>query len=382
MTGATFLGRAVAPLRRWGAMLQLQARDRIQTMDSAWDFENLIASARDALDRDQRSVALEIWRKARANFPQLAMDSESALQLLIWLREYDEAEALMQAAHERFPRRAFPLEGLAQLATNRGQHEKAVQICADLRRRHPGSIKGYWMAAAALSALDRAAEAEKLMEAALHLDPSRTGMRIEYAKLAERRGNWPEAMKRWQRVDEENGHIAGGVGIARCLRKLGRFEEADQIIVRLKYRKSNEPTVWIESALIAEDQAQWEEAAARWAAARKRFPRNPGVLLQGLPVLRRLERGDEIDAVLAEAVDTMRDDPRPATEFAMEAQRRSDWEAAASRWALVREGFPNRPIGYDRGAAVLERLGRKDEAAALRAARPSSATPAEARPAG
>ena len=79
MTGATFLGRAVAPLRRWGAMLQLQARDRIQTMDSAWDFENLIASARDALDRDQRSVALEIWRKARANFPQLAMDSESAL---------------------------------------------------------------------------------------------------------------------------------------------------------------------------------------------------------------------------------------------------------------------------------------------------------------
>jgi hypothetical protein len=54
------LGRAVAPLRRWSALLHLRAHDRLRAVDSRWDFENLIASAKDACERDQRAVALRI----------------------------------------------------------------------------------------------------------------------------------------------------------------------------------------------------------------------------------------------------------------------------------------------------------------------------------
>jgi hypothetical protein len=74
---------------------------------------------------------------------------------------------------------------------------------------------------------------------------------------------------------------------------------------------------------------------------------------------------DDAEAILLAAIDRFPAEVWPAVEYASLAHTRQDWVAATTRWVEVRAGWPDRQVGYSRGAEALAALGRKDEAMLL-----------------
>jgi predicted Zn-dependent protease len=354
-------------------MRELRSLEGQETKDSYWYCKNLIVEAREALERDLRARAMEVWTHAYAKFPKEAIKSGPALELLLQLNLYDDAEALMQKGRKQYPNDPRFLEGLAQVAYKRGDREEALRRCETLRRKIPGSVRGYWIAAATLSELGRAEEAEAVLARGLKASPHDVGLRIEYARLADRRQDWVEALKRWTEVLEVYGHLSGAVGMAATLAKLERHDDADQVLSTVLYKAGNQQGIWIESAHIAEHRHDGAEAAKRWSKVRERFPLVSVGYVHGLRSLLESGRQEEAEAMLREGIERLPDDPAILIEYAWLAHRLGNWTEAAQRWATVRQRFPKRQEGYERGSDALDALGQTLEAARVRATGPGFA---------
>ncbi|WP_146101949.1 tetratricopeptide repeat protein [Rhodopila globiformis] len=321
--------------------------------------------ALEVLDRDQPKRAAEIWDHARAVFPDEAVKSDLALKLLFRLQRYDDIEALMKAGHDRYPNDARFAEGAAQVAYERGNLDEAFQRATVLYRKYPRSTVGYRTAAASLSLMNRFTEAETVIAKGLNALPHDVGMRIEYAKLAERRKDWLAALERWTYVDEVHGHVAGAAGAASALTMLGRYEEAESLLSSRLHKFSAEMLIWLQFARISEGKGDWEEAASRWAVVRKRFPQRAVGYVSSLPVLARVADREQIEAVLLEGIDRIPDDPVCLKEYALLAHRAGDFALADQRWSTLRACFPACREGYELGAAALAALGRTSESTRL-----------------
>lgn len=331
--------------QRWRALRELRAIESRDRAGGRWAFKGLIDETQDLLARGNRTRAMEVWARASAAFPEMAMQSPEALEFLVRFQCYDEAEALLTRARSQYPRSAHPQEGLALVAYGRGDREEAMTCCDLLRKNHPRSVKSYWIAAASLSELGRAEEAEAILARGIHIMPDDESLRIEYARLAERRQDWPEALKRWTDVHEIYGHLAAVAGTATALMQLGRLDEAERLLSDVIHEAGNELTVWVAHACLAEHQLDWQEAAQRWETLRRRFPEVPLGYVHGIRSLLELGRRAEAEDVLCESVERTPGDPSAAIEFAEFARRRGDQVEAARRWADVRQWFP----GYIEG---------------------------------
>ena len=357
-----WLSAPFAAFQRWEAMRALRAMQKRDQSDYRLDFKNMIDDALEALERGYRPRAVEIWTRAYTTFPDVALLFEPAVDLLVRLRMYDEAEGLMKRASKRYPNAAHPLEGLALVEYRRGDQASAIRVCEVLRKKHPHSVPGYWIAAASFSELGQPDEAEVTLSEGLNARPDDTGLRIEYARLADRRHDWNEAVKRWTDVFDTYGHSFGVVGAANAFTKLGRYEEADQLLSSVLYKWGNDISVWIGLVNIAEQKQNWAEAVLRWETVRKRFPLERVGYLHALPSILKSDQPERADEVLREGLDRLPYEEELWVEYAWLAHRRADWSEAAQRWASVRERFFERAEGYERGAEALMRAGYETEA--------------------
>jgi tetratricopeptide (TPR) repeat protein len=369
----SFLEALWSPLHRWQTMRELRALEKQETYDSRWDFKEMIEKANEALERDLRGRAKEIWGHAAARFPDLAMMSEPALDLMLKLGLYDDAEALLSRAVKRHPNSVQALEGLARLALQRGDHEEAVRRSELLRKRHPQSLKGYWIGCGSLSHLGRFKEAEATIQRGLQVAPDDLILNIEFARLAERGDNWDEALKRWMHIHDATGHPAATVGLVTTLSRLGRYDEADAMIASVAHKSGNDLGIWMASAQVAEQKQDWGEAAKRWARIRQRFPLSGIGYVCSLKPLEKLARPQEADDVIKEGTVRVPDDVNLFIEHARMADRRGDWANAAERWATVRQRFPACGEAYSREAIALDALQRPEDAASVRKMAPTRA---------
>ena len=106
-------------------------------------------------------------------------------------------------------------------------------------------------------------------------------------------------------------------------------------------------------------------ALASWRTLREHSPERPEAYIWPLQVLWQDGRLDEAEAMAAEAARRFPDHPELAVQQAWIAMSRQHWDAAARRWAKVRETSPERIEGYLWGAHALWRSGRADEAETL-----------------
>jgi tetratricopeptide (TPR) repeat protein len=373
----TWLRTVPEAFERWRAMRQLRSIERREQSEHSWDFDGLMFQANEALERDLRGRAVELWTQASASFPDLAVMSESSLNLLLRLQMYDEAEALMNRGMKQTRNTTYYLEGLAQVAYKRGDREETLRLCTALQKRYPDSLKGYALAAAALSELGRADEAEAMLARGLVVRPQEITLRIEHARLAERRKDWEEAISRWTTVHETYRHLAGAAGIASSLSRLGRYDEADAVISSVTHRTGNDVGIWATSAEIAERKQDWDEATKRWGVVRARFPMDAIGYIRGSRLLETLDRKNEADDILHDSLGRMPDNEALFVESAWFSHRNRNWAEAARRWETVRERFPQCRQAYERGSQALVELGLTAEAEQIRA----TATARFARPA-
>ena len=240
MWSALVPGGLLAWRERRRAMHDLKGLQRLDEAVLGLDDTNAVNRAKVALEAGNQVAALGFWNEALARYPGFAKGSRDALTIMLGLRLFDDADALMREGVRRAPRDPFYAEGYAQVAERRGDNEEAILRWARVRKKCPGSWKGYVQGAICLEKAGQLDAAEALIEKALKRFPDNPSTWMQWARNAEHRHDWPEALRRWELADKRFRHNLIDISIPRVLAELGRFEEAE---ARLREAQTHSP-IW------------------------------------------------------------------------------------------------------------------------------------------
>src|SRR5271154_6835983 len=101
------------------ALKELKKLQRDDEWELMGDELNPLHLAKLAIERDQFETAALRWEDARERMPNFIYESEDSLPILIALKRYEEAEALMREGLRRNRHDRRWLKGLARIAERR-----------------------------------------------------------------------------------------------------------------------------------------------------------------------------------------------------------------------------------------------------------------------
>jgi tetratricopeptide (TPR) repeat protein len=194
------------------------------------DFITSREYARLASETGDWAEALRRWTLVKDQFetPQAWVEIATCLREL---GRMDEAVETLNRAYWRYQNDSRAPAELAWIAHRSGDWPEAIRQWEHLREIFPRVPAGYIAGAQALRAVGRVEEAEAvLLVGADRLDNVGAEPLVEYARFAHGRGDWPEAVRRWEAVrarlpDRPGGYIAG----AEALEEMGRHQEAAEL---------------------------------------------------------------------------------------------------------------------------------------------------------
>jgi tetratricopeptide (TPR) repeat protein len=300
-------------------------------------------------------------------YPRFAKRLPASVDVVLGLQLYDEAEELALEGQRREPKSMLYAGVHALVAERRGNMEEAVRRWQHVRKQFPNYWMGYVNGGMCLRAAGQLDAADEMLATATRLFPNQPRAWIDWAHLAEHRQDWVEAARRWQVVLDQTRHVAGHIGIARAMEKLGRMDEAEE---RLRSAQIHFPLfeeVSIALLRLARTRGDKDAVVARCADTVRRFPLLPSGYREGARFLVEMDSCDEAATILQAAIDRFPKEAWPTVDHASLAHMRQDWAAAAALWKAVRAAWPDRQDGYFRGAEAMTALGRTDEAAQLKA---------------
>ena len=263
----------------------------------------------DALQRQFRlDEAVERWHAIWTSFPDHAVAVAGYGAVLGRLNRGAEAEAVLAAGEAKFPDAANILIERIRIAEQRGDYDGAVALAQRAIAIFPTNPQGYVGGAKAMWRLLRFDDADQLLaEAAAVLPPSLVLCGAQ-AATADMRGDWAEALRRWQAILAAYPHDAVGyAGTGAALRRLKRFDEADRVLGEGLARFPRDANLGINYAWVADERGAFGEALDRWTRVQARFPHHA--------LIRTLRIESQGRASLA-AIDTLAEarDRQPATE--------------------------------------------------------------------
>jgi predicted Zn-dependent protease len=299
--------------------------------------------------------ALEIWRRLYGQYPDLCLRTEKALNLFIDLCLHDEAEAMIQDGRRRYPRlRSLYETAFARVAYRRGDLEEALRRYEVVRRRFPQVADGYGIAAACLTALERADEAESMLARGIRKLPDNYDLSVRYAQAAVHRRDWAAALQRWKSISTRFPHLPGPLGVAQSLKEMGRLDEAEDVLTEACERFASNPYPFVEMAGLAAVRGDLDEAIKRWNVVLDLFPWFDRAYTECAAFMCQVGRETDADELLRLLVGRSPEYLPGNLEYARSAQRRGDWKEAAERWALVRARFPGCAEASEGEAIALE----------------------------
>ncbi len=290
-------------------MRELQSSVRQSGAGYSDYVEGEIFRAKQILFVGDHKQALSIWHLLYRTYPTPIIKSKAALELLLDLGAFEDAELMMQAGVVLFPNQAHLLWGHAEIARRRGDLQEALRRCEIVRRRFPYAAEGYTIASACLNALQRGEEAETLISQILRKFPDRFELIAEHASCAIMRKDWETGLVRWQSA-KSYGHDFPQVllNIIGCLRELGRYPEAETLIEEVRERFPRDSWVFVEAARVASAKGDTDEALRYWSIVRKREPFVPLGYSEGAAVARQVGDMDLADAILREGTVFLKSD--------------------------------------------------------------------------
>ena len=278
----------------------------------------------------------------------------------------EDAAALLAHGRRLFPDDADLLLDQASLAEATGDQDGAIELLQAAIDRHPGTEAAYLRAGRLCRTLDRAGEAEMVLLEGMCWLPSSADLVGEFARIAEDRGDWGQAARRYRLARERfPSQMWTHVHLAGALRKAKRLSEAERALLDGHAHVPHDAHFLLEHAEIAAEREDWAEAARRFAAARGRFPDAWWACKRNADVLRRDGRAEEAEAVLLDGQQRFPGEVALPIDHAEVAFERRDWAEALSRYEAVRGRYPGDWWPYKRTADALLATGRTDEAEAV-----------------
>lgn len=351
---------------RRSALRDLKLRQREDEDGLASRDPNPIQLTQLALERGELVEAHSRWDQARILLPNVTIESRDSLGILLGLKRYDEAEALMREGWKRFPLDRFYLTGLAIIAEQRGDFQEALKRWEATR---DGADKplAYAHGGICLRALGRLDEADTLFDEAIRLDPDYVFAWLERARVSDKRLDWPESLVRWKFLADHFNFGPGFAGHAKALSELGRIDEAEAYLDVAATLHPSDLEIAVTRSHLARLRGDRVAECERWGETRRIAPYVPIGYSEGAQCLFNAERYEEADAVMRTAIERFPNEAWPLFDFANIAHRRQKWNEAIVRWDVLRLRFPDHEAGYSHGIGALDAAGRHEEATALRA---------------
>jgi tetratricopeptide (TPR) repeat protein len=255
---------------------------------------------------------------------------------------------------------------LARKASRSEDWQGALNIWEMLRNGFLDAAEIFVGRGDALQALGRLDEAEAAFAEAKELFPENEWAAARYAGVAEKRGDWGEAIRRWDEVAKAFPHFSlGSIAKGDILQNLGNLDEAEEIFRAAMHRFLDDEWAAVRYAGIAVRKRDWAEALRRWESLKARFPGQLIGVLGQAEALRELGRIADAEAALTEATEKFPPDEWLAISLARTAAAAADWDKALRRWETAIRYFPNNPSTHVGKAETLSSLGKLDQAEAV-----------------
>lgn len=208
----------------------------------------------------------------------------------------DEAEGDLAKAISEFRDIESILADYGWAAQRERKWAEAVPRWELYRRRFPSHFLGYALGCAALRESGRLDEADSVAAEGLRLFPDHPEVVANFAWVANRRGDWHEALRRWQMYaaafpDDPLGYVFAG----NTLREMRLYEQADCVLRQGLKDHPTHPELLSRYASVAYDRQDWPEALRRWTDFRDRHPDLPWGHQQVAAVLGGMGRFAEAD---------------------------------------------------------------------------------------
>jgi tetratricopeptide (TPR) repeat protein len=319
------------------------------------------------------------WEEVRKRFPEDGHGYIHGSFALLQLGRADDADLLLHDAVRAHPNDIWVVATWAYFAQQHLDAEEALRRFAAVRRLVPHHPEGYLGAARSLRNQRRFHEAEAMLAGALARFPNELAPVVEFAAVADARGDREDSIERWAIVrerfpDQEIGYVHA----VELLRAAGRHQETEALLAAAVERFPGNAHIWFTRGWVASDRGDWVEAERRWAEARAGFPAIPAPYVEGARALEALGRFDEADALIADARARFPADHGVAIAWMDQARRRHDWGTVAERLEAVRQIFPDDPSVVVDGSRALSAAGRLDDADAMLAEAMQRPAPHEA----
>jgi tetratricopeptide (TPR) repeat protein len=183
--------------------------------------------ARVAANRGAWNVAATRWQAARTRFPDYPAAAAGLGVALQNLKRLSEAEAVLDAAKLRFPDDHGVMLGHAGIAAARRNWPEAFARWQAAFDRYPNDPTAHVGVGVALRELARLDEADEIFRAASAKFPTHLPVFVNFAWVAMKRRDWPEALQRWELVRERFGEIDEYVRSRGYVRSVARLDELD-----------------------------------------------------------------------------------------------------------------------------------------------------------
>jgi tetratricopeptide (TPR) repeat protein len=164
----------------------------------------------------------------------------------------------------------------------------------------------------------------------------------EQAWNAHKSGKWLEAVQRWEIYREHFPYSGQGFTLASvALIELGRFYEADALLLLAMEKFPDFAEAQADYAFVAHRQRDWREAVARWEAFRAKFPSVMMGYSLGGTALCELGRYADADNVIRLGLERLPDDEELLEKYAWTAQLAGARTEARRRWRTLRKKYPD-----------------------------------------
>ena len=324
----------------------------------------LVEAASLAQTRGLWEDAAHRWETVRTRYPNNLGGYLGGAASLREFGQDEQAEAVLQAGIQQLPSVPYPALDYAWYANKRKDWPEAARRWAYVLEHFPAH--GAVGAATAYREMADHDRADTVLRQAAEQHPSEQ-VSIEYARMAQHREDWSEAVLRWESVrGKYPGTSIGYVGGAQALFKAGRTDDADELLRQSTIAFPDDRSAHVEYAQAAYWRKDLPEAIQRWEQVRDRFPEaRDHEYVSHSAALREAGQFDEADTLLRKADADFTGHRGILAERAWVAHARGDWSQALTLWQALRTQFPDDTEGYIGALLSLQRAHRLDEADGL-----------------